>query len=217
MPCFSGASPCPLILKPSPIPSRRATCLKRNGPDNLVKLLKLCEQLGVPATGQDFFVLGRVRMRMGFHWKPLLSRRRTRSGFIGACPHCGHIITNLDGEPISTIELEAEESRRKCSHCASALWTLMRPRSLSTSPSRPARHPREPSCCASRIFTAEYDVLCDEGEAYGAALQRAGVPIHCKRWDGQIHDFTLMAEHIADAETALREADEALRLALHAE
>ena len=36
-----------------------------NGPDTLVKLLKLREQLGVPAQGQEFFVLGRVRMRMG--------------------------------------------------------------------------------------------------------------------------------------------------------
>lgn len=103
-----------------------------NGPDTLVKLLKLREQLGVPATGQEFFVLGRVRMRMGFHWKPVFTRRRTPGGFVGACPHCGHVITDLDGEPINTIELEAEESRRKCSHCASALWTLMRPRSLSS-------------------------------------------------------------------------------------
>lgn len=66
------------------------------------------------------------------------------------------------------------------------------------------------------IFTAEYDVLRDEGEAYGGALRQAGVPVHCKRWDGLIHDFTLMADYIADAETALREAGEALRLALHA-
>ncbi|AKC78387.1 hypothetical protein XB05_06335 [Xanthomonas arboricola] len=66
------------------------------------------------------------------------------------------------------------------------------------------------------IFTAEYDVLRDEGEAYGDALRRAGVPVHCKRWDGLIHDFTLMADRIADAETALREAGEALRLALYA-
>ncbi|MGQ5369813.1 alpha/beta hydrolase [Xanthomonas arboricola pv. corylina] len=67
------------------------------------------------------------------------------------------------------------------------------------------------------IFTAEYDVLRDEGEAYGVALRRAGVSTHCKRWNGHIRDFTLMAEHIADAETALREAGEALRLALQAE
>lgn len=42
-----------------------------NGPDTLVKLIKLREQLGVPPTGQEFFILGRVRMRMGFHWKPV--------------------------------------------------------------------------------------------------------------------------------------------------
>jgi hypothetical protein len=45
-----------------------------NGPDTLVKLIKLREQLGVPAQGQEFFVLGRVRMRMGFHWKPVFVR-----------------------------------------------------------------------------------------------------------------------------------------------
>jgi hypothetical protein len=89
-----------------------------NGPDTLVKLLKLREQLGVPAQGQEFFVLGRVRMRMGFHWKPVFVRRRTPHGDVGACPDCGHIITDLDGEPINPVELEAEESRRKCSHCA---------------------------------------------------------------------------------------------------
>lgn len=111
------------------IPGARVWVL--NGPDTLVKLLKLREQLGVPATGQEFFVLGRVRMRMGFHWKPVFTRRRIRNGFVGACPHCGHVITDLDGEPVNTVELEAEESRRKCSHCESALWTLIRPRSLS--------------------------------------------------------------------------------------
>lgn len=102
-----------------------------NGPDTLVKLLKLRDQLGVPADGQEFFVLGRVRMRMGFHWKPAFVRRRTGYGVVGACPHCGEVITDLDGEPINPTALDAEESRRKCRRCASALWTLMRPRSLS--------------------------------------------------------------------------------------
>ncbi|CAJ3478111.1 SNF2 family N-terminal domain protein [Burkholderia pseudomallei] len=103
-----------------------------NGPDTLVKLMKLREALHVPAQGQEFFVLGRVRMRMGFHWKPAFVRHRTVHGSIGACPHCGDIITDLDGEPINPIELDAEDIRRKCAHCTSPLWTLMRPRTLST-------------------------------------------------------------------------------------
>ncbi|MDH1209458.1 helicase-related protein [Pseudomonas chengduensis] len=104
-----------------------------NGPDTLVKLLKLREQLGVSPQGQEFFVLGRVRMRLGFHWKPVFSLHRTRHGEVGACPDCGQVITDLDGEPINPIELEAEEYRRKCSHCATSLWTLIRPRGLSAS------------------------------------------------------------------------------------
>lgn len=102
-----------------------------NGPDTLVKLMKLREALHVPAQGQEFFVLGRVRMRMGFHWKPAFVRRRTRSGCVGTCPQCGDLITDLDGEPINPIELDAEDIRRTCSHCASPLWTLMRPRTVS--------------------------------------------------------------------------------------
>ena len=102
-----------------------------NGPDTLVKLIRLREQLGTPPQGQEFFVLGRVRMRMGFHWKPAFVRRRTLDGFVGACPHCGEVVTDFDGEPVSTVELEAEDTRRKCDHCGSTLWTLMRPRSLS--------------------------------------------------------------------------------------
>src|SRR5690606_31734168 len=102
-----------------------------NGPDTLVKLIKLREQLGVPSQGQEFFILGRVRMRMGFHWKPVFVQRRTPHGAVGTCPHCGQVITDLDGEPLNPIELGAGETRRKCSHCASALWTLIRPKGLS--------------------------------------------------------------------------------------
>ncbi|UAY97103.1 DEAD/DEAH box helicase family protein [Dickeya dadantii] len=104
-----------------------------NGPDTLLKLIKLREQLNVPADGQEFFIIGRVRMRMGFHWKPAFVRKRTRHGTVGLCPHCGTMVHNLDGEPVSARELDAEEVRRKCEFCKSALWTLMRPRSLSGS------------------------------------------------------------------------------------
>src|SRR6185312_8779543 len=83
-----------------------------NGPDTLAKLLKLREQLGTPEHRQEFFVLGRVRMRMGFHWRPVFNRRRTPHGDVGACPDCGCVITDLDGEPVKPVELEAEELRR---------------------------------------------------------------------------------------------------------
>jgi len=61
------------------------------------------------------------------------------------------------------------------------------------------------------IFTAEFDVLRDEGEDYAWSLKRAGVPVKMMRWPGQIHDFTLMQGIIDDADVALSEAASTLR------
>jgi len=109
------------------IPDARVWVL--NGPDTLVKLLKLRDQVGQPYDGrQEFFILGRVRMRMGFHWHLACWQRRAAGGrLMAGCPDCGRVLEDQEGNLITVEEFHREERRRRCPHCEAALWTLMRP------------------------------------------------------------------------------------------
>lgn len=104
-----------------------------NGPDTLRKLIMLREKLGVKVVEPEFFILGRVRMRMGFHWKPTFAKRRTRYGYVAVCPDCGQVIKDTDGECIPINVLHEERFMRKCANekCQSTLWTLIRPNEVS--------------------------------------------------------------------------------------
>lgn len=55
------------------------------------------------------------------------------------------------------------------------------------------------------IFTAEFDPLRDEGEAYAAALQAAGVPVQFRRFDGMIHAFLRRVTTFDAAKVALQD------------
>lgn len=112
-----------------------------NGPDTLKKLLQLRLVHSKP-TVPEFFVMGRVRMRMGFNWAPAFATRmrfltgekngsRGRTN-VAVCPDCGLDIvdTDADGEPVSLSPMEAQAALNKrqmaCRGCGGALWTLTR-------------------------------------------------------------------------------------------
>lgn len=69
---------------------------------------------------------------------------------------------------------------------------------------------------AALVITAEFDPLCDEGEAYGRRLQAAGVPTTCSRYDGMIHGFFGMAAVVEKGQQAIAEASTALQHAFAA-
>jgi acetyl esterase len=66
------------------------------------------------------------------------------------------------------------------------------------------------------VITAEYDPLCDEGEAYAKRLQDAGVATTCRRYDGMIHGFFGMTAVLDKGKQAVAEACAALRQAFAA-
>jgi acetyl esterase len=53
------------------------------------------------------------------------------------------------------------------------------------------------------ILTAEHDVLRDEGELYATRLLKAGVPVRCRRFAGQMHGFFTMTGLLPGADEAL--------------
>ncbi len=112
-----------------------------NGSDAINKLLKLREDIlagRIDNSVPNFVVIGRVRMRMGFHWRPayLVRKMHRASKSEGktishtdryiACPSCGAFFCDSDGNPIDVEAFEAgySEKRQKCQKCKTPLWTM---------------------------------------------------------------------------------------------
>lgn len=110
-----------------------------NGPDTLMSLLKI-RALAAPHNGPEYFILGRVRMRMGYHWKPSYRVRRVRSqlndddnapvyGWANhvVCPDCNTEVKDDEGYSYTPTNYP-RDNQLKCQHCHSPLWTLHRKR-----------------------------------------------------------------------------------------
>ncbi|KGM38754.1 hypothetical protein JY96_21170 [Aquabacterium sp. NJ1] len=112
-----------------------------NGPDTLRKLLQL-RLVSAKPSAPEFYVMGRVRMRMGFNWKPAFATRmrfqldadgvsRGRVN-VAICPDCGTDIVDkeADGETVALSPMEASQKlnarQMACTACGGALWTLTR-------------------------------------------------------------------------------------------
>ena len=66
-------------------------------------------------------------------------------------------------------------------------------------------HPDLVGVAPAIVATAEYDPLRDEGEAYAAALEKAGVPTTGRRFDGLIHGFFGLGTFSEGARRAVEE------------
>jgi acetyl esterase len=75
----------------------------------------------------------------------------------------------------------------------------------------PLRAPSLAGMPPAFVLTAENDPLRDEGEAYAAALQKAGVTTLLKRYEGQIHGFLTFVGMFDGGEVALQDISLAIK------
>lgn len=109
------------------VPNARVWVL--NGPDTLKKLLQIRAMRDKP-TVPEFFVMGRVRMRMGFNWRPVFVPRRAvlgdgderRVDQYAACPRCGGILQDEEGKPL-LAELAHGHLNKERRHCKNMVTT----------------------------------------------------------------------------------------------
>ena len=65
------------------------------------------------------------------------------------------------------------------------------------------------------VVVAEFDPLRDDGLAYAAALDAAGVPVEVRTFPGMIHGFVDMGRHSPAAQAAVDETVALFRKVLH--
>jgi acetyl esterase len=77
----------------------------------------------------------------------------------------------------------------------------------------PVRHPDPAGVAPAYVLASQYDFLRDEERDYAERLAAAGVPVDFVCWNGTVHNFFSMYDHLQIARTAMAEAAAALRTA----
>lgn len=110
-----------------------------NGPDTLLSLLKI-RAIATEHDGPEYFILGRVRMRMGYNWKVAFKIKRKRTllsrdiddaqyGWANhvVCPDCFSEVKDEEGYAFTPANFP-QDNQLWCQQCKSPLWTLHRKR-----------------------------------------------------------------------------------------
>lgn len=118
-----------------------------NSADTLKQLQALRQTASQPPKSPTFYILGRVRLRMGHHWrvavKPRLATttlRTPRDGWeaevnphvarrqrFASCPQCSALVKSPLGTPL-LIEHMPTNRKKSCQSCGSPLWTQIHSR-----------------------------------------------------------------------------------------
>lgn len=116
-----------------------------NGSDTLKKLQTLAKQeKSLPNQTPVFYIMGRVRLRMGHHWKVSVVPRRVYKALnlqsedgltqgivtrtvLASCGHCGAFVTTASGRYLKMEDLSSD-NKLNCLQCHVPLWTLVHPR-----------------------------------------------------------------------------------------
>ena len=122
----------------------------------------------------------------------------------------------MDRDFSTASYLECGNSYRPTTHLMRWFWNhyLDDPADASDPRAAPLQARDLSNLPPATIITAEYDVLRDEGEEYGARLCSADVDATVSRYDGTIHFLVLLADRIDKGQLALDQLAAALRAAL---
>lgn len=110
-----------------------------NGSDTLKKLHALSEQPHQPPAAPTFYIMGRVRMRMGHHWRSAIIPRRFTGNDqvvsqhipmgeqLASCPQCGAFVRGRFDLFIPFTQV-CHDKKYVCQACLSPLWTAIHPK-----------------------------------------------------------------------------------------